>query len=244
MLKLIKKLFSSATETSVSRDSRADDSWSSPSRKLLKEATKLKKENKLDEACDALREAYKCAEPDELLIKEYLRLPMYLQLAGRNDEGWATLNELNMKFIDGFSQVDIANQMRIFLEKEKNYKKALVFQAWTICCEINRDKGSAQKIANDTDELAKHNLLDSEGSIYGYTNQGNPISDPTYKQFYDRAENAVSKELISERITSLLKKQKQIEQKDQLTELLAEYLASNAKYELRSVSEIVLNQIT
>ncbi|MBU1339480.1 MAG: hypothetical protein KKD56_10475, partial [Acidobacteria bacterium] len=55
-----------------------------------------------------------------MMIQERLRLPMYLQLAGRNDEAWDELNRLNVQYVDQFSQPVIANQMRVFLQKEGN----------------------------------------------------------------------------------------------------------------------------
>jgi hypothetical protein len=45
---------------------------------------------------------------------------MYLQLAGKNDEGWDELNRLAKKYTDKFSQPIISNQMNIFLRKENN----------------------------------------------------------------------------------------------------------------------------
>lgn len=96
--------------------------FSSTARNLLKEATALKREKKYIEACEKLREAYSADGAENLMIKDRLRLPMYLQLAGRNDEGWDELNRLNVRYVDQFSQPIIANQMRVFLQKESNEK--------------------------------------------------------------------------------------------------------------------------
>ncbi|EWH01486.1 hypothetical protein [Halomonas sp. BC04] len=67
-----------------------------PAREMLKEATALKKEKKYDEACEKLREAFSLESANNLMVKERLRLPMYLQLANRNDEGWKIINEMNV----------------------------------------------------------------------------------------------------------------------------------------------------
>ena len=96
--------------------------FSSASRNLLKEATALKREKKFFEACEKLREAYCADGAENLMIEDRLRLPMYLQLAGRNDEGWDELNRLNIRYLDQFSQPRIANQRRVFLQKEGNEK--------------------------------------------------------------------------------------------------------------------------
>ncbi|MDG6772715.1 hypothetical protein QCB45_00025 [Thiomicrorhabdus sp. ZW0627] len=109
-------------------------------KELLKQATSLKKENKYDLACEKLQEAYQAEGAENLTIKERLRLPMYLQLAERNEEGWKELNRLTLKYIDVFSQVEIANQMRIFLQNEKKYMEAVEFAIWTLCKEIERDR--------------------------------------------------------------------------------------------------------
>lgn len=102
------------------REIQADPMYSTPSRNLLKEATSLKKEKRYLEACDKLREAYNADGANMLMIEERLRFPMYLQLAGKNDEGWAELNKLLKKHNDQFSNQVILKQMQIFLKKENN----------------------------------------------------------------------------------------------------------------------------
>ena len=97
-----------------------DAAYYSAARILLKEATALKKEKKYIEACEKLREAYSADGAENLMIEDRLRLPMYLQLAGKNDDGWDELNRLSEKYVDEFSQPRIAHQMKIFLRKEKN----------------------------------------------------------------------------------------------------------------------------
>jgi len=93
---------------------------SSAARNLLKDATALKREKKFIEACEKLREAYSADGAENLMIEDRLRLPMYLQLAGKNDEGWAELNSLSARYVDQFSKPRIAHQMTIFLRKENN----------------------------------------------------------------------------------------------------------------------------
>lgn len=97
-----------------------NDAFASPARGLLKEATALKKEKKFAQACSKLREAYSAEGSENLMIEDRLRLPMYLQLAGQNDEGWKELNRLDAKHTDQFSEARILAQMSIFLKKEKN----------------------------------------------------------------------------------------------------------------------------
>ena len=94
--------------------------FTSAARNLLKDATALKREKKFIEACAKLREAYSADGAGNLMIEDRLRLPMYLQLAGKNDEGWDELNTLSARYVDQFSKPRIAHQMTIFLRKENN----------------------------------------------------------------------------------------------------------------------------
>jgi len=89
-------------------------------RQTLKEATILKKEKKYNEACKKLNEAYSADGSENLMIEDRLRLPMYLLLAGRNNEGWDELNRLLLKYKDPFSPPLILNQMKVFIRKENN----------------------------------------------------------------------------------------------------------------------------
>jgi hypothetical protein len=45
--------------------------------------------------------------------------------------------------------------MRVFLEKEKKYKQALLFVAWSICKEIERDRSNIQ---DSIDFARKHRV--------------------------------------------------------------------------------------
>lgn len=108
------------TEIAGMQQIDVNTAFSSASRALLKEAATLKREKKYIEACDKLREAYSAEGAENLMIEDRLRLPMYLQLAGKNDEGWAELNRLSARYVDQFSQPRIEHQMKIFLRKENN----------------------------------------------------------------------------------------------------------------------------
>ncbi|SOD15983.1 hypothetical protein [Nitrosomonas ureae] len=152
-------------------------------RDFLKQATQLKKEKRYDEACDKLKEAYSAYGSNELLMKDFLRLPMYLQLAGRSDEGWEFLNEFRKRNNDVFNRVDIAKQIKIFLRKEKKYKLSILFSAWEVCAIIERDEANVQgcfdladKEATDEDyDFLRESLKNKE--VYGQTPSGNPITE-------------------------------------------------------------------
>lgn len=99
----------------------------------LKDATALKREKHFDEACELLRQAYALPSDGTLLLNDHLRLPMYLQLAGKADDGWRELNRLNVKYTDPASQAEIAHQMSVFLQNEGRRAEAVLFEVWAIC---------------------------------------------------------------------------------------------------------------
>ena len=250
MFKFIKNLFSSSTkvpEIKVSASLIVNDAINL-AREMLKEATSLKKDKKYDEACDKLKEAFVAEGSDELMVKERMRLPMYLQLAKKNDEGWGILNELNIKYTDVFSQAEIANQMRVFLEKEKKYKQAMLFLVWSVCKEIERDRNNIQGSIDLADQLSETekeygSLFDnSNEKVYGKSPKGNPITDSAYKMFIDRVKDSMTIEEISSRIQPLLKKLKKIELAEPISKQISEYLNSREGYELQTVRDI-LNKI-
>jgi hypothetical protein len=243
----IKSLFSNKKNThqvTVSTTLIANDEIN-PAREMLKEATVLKKEKKYDEACEKLKEAFSLDGAGDLMVKERMRLPMYLQLAKRNDEGWRILNELNIKYTDVFSQAEIANQMRVFLQKEKKYTQAVLFSIWSICKEVERDRQNIQGSIELADQWASNKddfgIL-SEGrneKVYGKTPKGNPITDSAYKMFNDRIDGSISKEGVTDRILPLLKKAKKEQLTDNLSEAISKYLKTSEYYDLREVRDII-----
>jgi len=216
-----------------------------PAREMLKEATALKKEKRYDEACEKLKESFSLKGAGDLMVKERMRLPMYLQLANRNDEGWRILNELNIQYTDVFSQAEIANQMRVFLQKEKKYTQALLFSAWSICKEVERDRENIQGSIDLADQWASNKdgfgFL-SEGKkekVYGKTSKGNPIIDSAYKTFSDRIADSISIEGVKGRIQPLLKKAKKEELLDTFSDSISKYLKLSESYDLTEVRDII-----
>lgn len=97
---------------------------------LVKESTALHKAGKFEEAVDKLKAAYKEAEEKRLTltIKDYLKLPPYLQKAKRNDEAWAWFNELIRQMAsDHMSLSEIYDKMRLFRQREGNPRDAIKF---------------------------------------------------------------------------------------------------------------------
>jgi hypothetical protein len=213
-------------------------------KELLKEATQLKKEKRYSEACDVLFEAFIADGSEHLTIKDYFRLPMYLQLDGKSDEGWRELNELVIKHTDLYSQAEIANQMRVFLQKEKKYVLALQFAAWHICKEIERDYSNIAATEQITDEQANFRdeysiEADEEQEIYGETDKGNLITDKSYLIFKDRIEYLKSYNGLVTALSNDIKKAKLSEIEGDICQALFDYINSTQRYKSVAVRDIL-----
>lgn len=113
-----------------------------PGSDLLKQATRERDAGNLDKAVETLRQAY--AEIAQSYVSHsvdtFLRLPLYLQKAGRNDEAW---REFNLLLTQGFpNQIQnlellpmehsqIFDKMRLFLQREKKFDLAVRFGIWS-----------------------------------------------------------------------------------------------------------------
>ena len=155
---------------------------SDDARTLLKEATALKRAKRYDEAVAMLRRAYDMPTASPMMIQERLRLPMYLQLAGRADEGGGEMNRLNITYVDQFSQISIAAQMANFLRKEGKYKNAALFTAWTLCKHKEADVDTCAYMMRSADQKPASGLPQWTQPMptTGTTPSGNPIYDITY----------------------------------------------------------------
>jgi len=105
---------------------------------LLKGATAKKKAGDLESAINVLKMAYKAIEKQGggYTVEVFLRLPMYLQAAGRSDEAW---NELARLLKGGYSgqlksadvlpmeHTLIYDKMRLFLQREGKHDQAVGF---------------------------------------------------------------------------------------------------------------------
>ncbi|MBW2673819.1 MAG: hypothetical protein JRD89_10465 [Deltaproteobacteria bacterium] len=103
----------------------------------LKLATSQKREGNLDQAIESLRAAYAEIAKGQTTytVDTYLRLPLYLQAAGRNDEAWSEFNrllndgypnQLSDFSVQTMEHSEIYNKMRLFLQREGKNDKAVV----------------------------------------------------------------------------------------------------------------------
>lgn len=106
--------------------------------KFLREATAKKKADDMEGAIESLREAYEIISKTSInyTIDPYLRLPLYLQQAGKNDEAWSEFNRLivegypNQMKIRELIPMDhsaIYDKMRLFLQRENKPRESVKF---------------------------------------------------------------------------------------------------------------------
>ena len=246
-------------QISEENNESSDKPKNKPARVLLKEATALKREKKYTEACAKLEEARLADDGEELMLKELLRLPMYLQLANKNDEGWRILNELGMKHVDLLSQAEIANQMRVFLQKEKKYSEALLHSISYMCKRIEHDREMVQEIEQMADgitdaieDLSSESALLKEFSdkfdegreVFAHTSKGNPIRDSAYNMLAEGIEDATSQNSVSKAILPLLKKLKETDKSDELSAQISAYLQSSKQYDIFEYRGIIQSILT
>lgn len=178
---------------------------------LLKDAVQLKKEKRYDEACSALVKALS-SNDDEITFAHRLRLPSYLLLAGKNDEAWRCLNELNIQFTEPEAQGAIASKMVAVLKKEGRFHDALVHECWAYSmdmwsqrkfveeCIMQADRDAVSKA---TDEFA---WLDAGRKPNGKTPNGNPIHDCSYPSFHASLKKTLTVDAVAASVRPLIMK--------------------------------------
>ncbi|MEO8165929.1 MAG: hypothetical protein ABI619_11100 [Betaproteobacteria bacterium] len=139
-------------------------STSTDSDSLLKQATVQKRGGDIEAAIRTLRLAYKqiARGITTYSVGTFLRLPLYLQEAGRNDEAWAEFNRL---IIEGYpnqlrdfsvqtmEHSKIYDKMRLFLHREGKNDEAIVFGvlsmlAWARGLHLQKRKGELAKLVS------------------------------------------------------------------------------------------------
>ena len=96
---------------------------------LLKTATKEKESGNYEQACIYLKQAYATMDqsPVWFTVETYLRLPSYLQMAGKPKEAWEAFEQLikngypHQPIAPGLKAFDLAttfDKMRLFLQRE------------------------------------------------------------------------------------------------------------------------------
>lgn len=105
---------------------------------LLKQATTFKRAGDIDSAIGALRQAYAIIAKGQIVygVDPFLRLPLYLQEAGRNDEAWMEFNKLILEGypnqlpnagVRAMEHSKIYDKMRLFLNREGRNEESVIY---------------------------------------------------------------------------------------------------------------------
>jgi hypothetical protein len=138
---------------------------------LLKQATNRKMAGDLESAIKLLRDAYKGIGQKSIIypVNTFLRLPAYLQEAGKSDDAWRELNNLLTKGFPNqmrdpeivpMEHSEIYDAMRLFLQREGKSESAVKFGALSYvswCLGLYRQKRK--------DELKTYASHDSIASV-------------------------------------------------------------------------------
>ena len=161
---------------------------------LLRQATALKDSGDINAAIAALKKAYELiAEAgEEQLIETFLRLPLYLQAAGRADEAWQEFHRL----------LSHGNPNRSLNEHDKS----VIYDKMRLC---------AQREKKDIDAVV-YGVLSYIHDLRGRYVSG--LSDPLFMQYYKQYS---APEKFSSILITLLKKSHRLDQLDGMRDLLA-----------------------
>lgn len=214
-------------------------------RTLLKEATALKRAKRYDEAVLMLRRAYE-TPPGPMRIEERLRLPMYLQLAGRADEGWGEMNRLSITYVDQASQITISAHIAAFLRKEGKYKTAALFGVWTLFKYKELDVHTHASLVHSADQKpasdAEWKVLGlppiPRGQKTGTTPSGNPIYDVSYPAVKRRLAEDYDSEAIRDLLDRDLAKVAANNVISAMVPDLSHYLTEPPPYDIEALKKI------
>lgn len=155
-------------------------------KELLKEATKLKRDGDYLAACSLLRRAFDMESPQVRLdIRERLRLPVYLNFAGRPDEAWEDLLQVKRDFTNIFDQFVIDGKIYAFHKDDGDYDQALCALITCRFRYLAHMRDAVHKIEQVADSNALENIkhgrcIARSTPITGTTQSGNPIFDISY----------------------------------------------------------------
>lgn len=119
-------------------------------KQLLRRATARKDANQLEAAIEDLRAAYELIRKTRVdcTAEVFLRLPMYLQLAGRANEAWQEFDQILLAGYPNMQPSEMAwhsmesevyDKMRLFLEREGRLKLAISMRAASVIAQIRAE---------------------------------------------------------------------------------------------------------
>jgi hypothetical protein len=139
--------------------------------KLLKEASRSKRDGDIEGAIVLLKVAYKELNDNSwgFPIEVYLRLPLYLQESGKRDEAWGEFNRLVLwvnsksRYSREGSPMELSaiwDKMRLFLQREGKKEDAITFGVWSYLSWANglhaQKRFSELKTYTNTENITKY----------------------------------------------------------------------------------------
>ncbi|MHA8055280.1 hypothetical protein VR611_04980 [Aquirufa nivalisilvae] len=177
---------------------------------LLKDATSKKSSGDFDGAINSLRLAFEKIKKTDISypVETFLRLPLYLQSAKRNDEAWREFNnliaygypnQLNYPDIRPYEESIIYDKMRLFLQRENKNELAIFFGIYSyLKCAIalHRQKRN-EELSYHKKELEEYLLpllkkAKIEHLIKDYSNAIKPMLSDIEKINFDELKNRLS----------------------------------------------------
>lgn len=170
---------------------------------LLKMATKEKQSGNYEQACIYLKQAYTTMDQSPVWypVETYLRLPSYLQMAGKPKEAWEAFEQLikvgyphqpTAPGLKAFDLNHIFDKMRLFLQREKQWQEAAIYGicAFIMKREAYKKQGREKEIAFEDSIAGKTNLIKTIANK-AFFSLSIAILDAELKaisnqQFYDR----------------------------------------------------------
>jgi hypothetical protein len=154
---------------------------------LLKQATAQKRGGDVVAAIRTLRLAYEQIKKGLLTysVDTFLRLPLYLQEAGRNDEAWSEFNkliiegypnQLNDLGVRAMEHSKVYDKMRLFLQREGKNVEAIVFGVLSMLATVKglhsqKRKGELTKLVSRKNIEATLEPLVKEGKKMAHSEQ-------------------------------------------------------------------------
>jgi len=176
---------------------------------LLKQATAFKRAGDINSAIGALRQAYAIIAKGHILygVDPFLRLPLYLQEDGRNDEAWMEFNKL---ILEGYPN-QLPNAGVRAMEHSKIYDKMRLF--------LNREGRNEESI------------------IYGVLSILACARGLNLQKRCDEFDSITTRESVEVALKPLLKKSRMISQLEQFVEFVCRELAIPSKIDLKGAGK-------
>ena len=160
----------------------------------------------------------------------YITLARYLQLSGKNDEGWKVFNKsllLNYTKLD--DKIEIYNAMRIFLQREGRHKLAVQYGIASYLFDVEKNQ---KWIKDEIKEVQFLRDSKNRGEQDESINEIITFNISMIKEEEARLNEQTDREVIDGIIEGLLKKTKLLEAKFDLVDIVEKYILGKSKLDI------------